>query len=126
MEQSSTKPVLAPENCWDSQNSSRNFITTLQCVSRWTQTRQDTFHSAKEQAGSNTSRYDAWQFNSGREKRSSVSRVDTKNNTADLFTKHHDGLRTRALAKKLGLRFQDMAGGTDVDMADDGANGNDR
>ena len=33
----------------------------------------------------------------------SVSRVDTKNNTADLFTKHLDGLRTRALAKKLGL-----------------------
>ena len=40
-----------------------------------------------------------------REKRLSVSRVDTKNNTADLFTKHLDGLRTRALAKKLGLRF---------------------
>ena len=38
-----------------------------------------------------------------REKRPSVSRVDTKNNTADLFTKHLDGLRTRALAKKLGL-----------------------
>ena len=33
----------------------------------------------------------------------SVSRVDTKNNTADLFTKDLDGLRTRALAKKLGL-----------------------
>ena len=31
----------------------------------------------------------------------SVSRVDTKNNTADLFTKHLDGLRTRALAKTL-------------------------
>ena len=40
-----------------------------------------------------------------REKRLSVSRVDTKNNTANLFTKHLDGLRTRALAKKLGLRF---------------------
>ena len=34
-----------------------------------------------------------------------MSRVDTKNNTADLFTKHLDGLRTRTLAKKLGLRF---------------------
>ena len=39
----------------------------------------------------------------------------TKNNTADLFTEHLDGLRTRALAKKLGLR----------DMADGGTNGND-
>ena len=50
----------------------------------------------------------------------SVRRVDTKNNTADLFTKHLDGygLRTRALAKKLGLRF--------LDMADGGTNGNDR
>ena len=48
----------------------------------------------------------------------SVSRVDTKNNTADLFTKHLDGLRARALAKKLGLRF--------LDVADDGTNGNDR
>ena len=37
--------------------------------------------------------------------RLSVSRVDTKNNTADLFTKHLDGLRTQALAKKLGLRI---------------------
>ena len=45
-----------------------------------------------------------------REKLLSVSRVDTKNNTADLFTKHLDGLRTRALAKKLALRFLDMAG----------------
>ena len=46
-----------------------------------------------------------------RDKRRSLSRVDTKNNTADLFTKHLDGLRTRALAKKLGLRFLDMADG---------------
>ena len=50
-----------------------------------------------------------------RDKRLSVSRVDTKNITADLFTKQ---LRTRALAKKLGLRF--------LDMADGGTNGNDR
>ena len=62
--------------------------------------------------------------------------MDTKNNTADLFTKHLDGLRTRALAKKLGLRFLDVADGctnvdmadgcTNVDMADGGTNGNDR
>ena len=52
------------------------------------------------------------------DKRLSVSRVDTKNNTADLFTKHLDELRTRALAKKLGLRF--------LDMADGGTNGHDR
>ena len=36
-----------------------------------------------------------------REKRPSVNRVDTKNNTAYLFTKHLDGLRTQSLAKKL-------------------------
>ena len=46
-----------------------------------------------------------------RERRLSVSRVDTKNNTADLYLKHLDGLRTRALAKKLGLRFLDMVDG---------------
>ena len=50
--------------------------------------------------------------------RLSASRVDTKNNTADLFLKHLDGLRTRALAKKLGLRF--------LDMVDGGTNRNDR
>ena len=61
-----------------------------------------------------------------REKRLSVSRVDTKNNTTDLFTKHFDGLRTRALAKKLGLRFLDMAGGTNVGTADGGTNEKDR
>ena len=47
-----------------------------------------------------------------------LSLQDTKNNTTDLYTKHLDGLRTRAFAKKLGLRFLDMAGG--------GTNGNDR
>ena len=56
----------------------------------------------------------------------SVIRVDSKNSTADLFTKHLDGLRTRALAKKLGLRFLDMAGGTNVGIADGGTNGSDR
>ena len=53
-----------------------------------------------------------------RENRIFVSRVDTKNNTVDPFTKHLDGLRTRALAKNLGLRF--------LDMADGGTNENDR
>ena len=48
-----------------------------------------------------------------RETRLSVSRVNTKNNTADLFTKHLDGLRT-------------MAGGTNVGIADGGTNGKDR
>ena len=62
-----------------------------------------------------------------REKRLSVSRVDSKNNTADLFTKHLDGLRTRALSKRLGLRFLYMAdGGMNVDMADGGTNEGDR
>ena len=40
-----------------------------------------------------------------REKRLSVSRVDTKT-TADLLTEHLDGLRTTSLAKKLGLRSE--------------------
>ena len=53
-----------------------------------------------------------------RDERRSVSRVDTRNNTADLFTKHLDGLRTRALAKKLRLRF--------LDIADGDTNGNDQ
>ena len=56
-----------------------------------------------------------------------MSRVDTKNNTADIFTEHLDGLCTRAFVNKLGLRFLDMAvGGMNVDMADGGTNGNDR
>ena len=42
-----------------------------------------------------------------REKHLSLSRVDTKNNTADFFTKHLYGLRTPWLAKKLGLRILD-------------------
>ena len=41
-----------------------------------------------------------------RDKRPSVSRVDTKNNTAELFTKHLDGLPTRTLAKKLGSWYE--------------------
>ena len=62
-----------------------------------------------------------------RAKRLSVIRVDTKCNTADRFTKHLDGLRTRALAKKLGLRFLDMAGGgTNVGIADGGPDGEDQ
>ena len=58
MKDSSTQPVLASENCWDSQNSSRNFTTKFQFVSKWIQTRQDTFCSAGDQVDSNTSRYD--------------------------------------------------------------------
>ena len=50
-----------------------------------------------------------------REKRLSVSRVDAKNNTADVFTKHLDGLRTQSLAKKLGLRILDGTNGTNGD-----------
>ena len=53
--------------------------------------------------------------------------MDTKNNTADLVTEHLDGLRTRALAKKLGLSFLDLADGvTNMDMADGGTNEKDR
>ena len=50
-----------------------------------------------------------------REKRLSVSRTDTKNNIADLFTKHLDGLRTQSLAEKLGLRILDGTNGTNGD-----------
>ena len=38
-----------------------------------------------------------------RQKSLSVGRVDTKDNTADLFTTHLDGPRTRSLSRKLGL-----------------------
>ena len=63
-------------------------------------------YSAGDQADSNTLSYDFWQYKQWiQEKRLSVSRVDTKHNTADLFTKHLDGLRTQSLAKKLGLRI---------------------
>ena len=37
----------------------------------------------------------------------------TKTNTADLFTKHLDGLRTQSLARKLGRRILDGANGDD-------------
>ena len=57
-----------------------------------------------------------------RAKRLSVIRADMKNNTADLFTKHLDGLRTRALAKKLGLRFPD----TNVGVVDGDPNAEDQ
>ena len=59
VKQSSTQPVLAPENFWVSQNSSKNFTTKFQFVPKWTQPRQDTFCSAGDQVDSNTSRYDA-------------------------------------------------------------------
>ena len=50
-----------------------------------------------------------------RDKRLSVSRVDTKNNRASLFTKLLDGLRRQSLAKKLGLRILDCTNCTDGD-----------
>ena len=60
--QSSTQPMLAPESCWDSPNSSRNFTTKFQFLSKWIQTRQDTFCIAEDQADSNTLGYDAYQY----------------------------------------------------------------
>ena len=56
-----------------------------------------------------------------RARRLSARRVDTMNNTADLFTKHLDGLRTQSLAKKLGLRILD---GTDGTHGTNGTNDN--
>ena len=46
-----------------------------------------------------------------RDKRPSVSRVDTKNKPANPFTKHLDGFHARALAKKLGLHFLGITDG---------------
>ena len=37
----------------------------------------------------------------------------TKNNTADLYTKHLDGLRTQSLARKFGFRILDGTNGYD-------------
>ena len=45
-----------------------------------------------------------------REKRLAVGLVDTKNNTADLFTEFSDGPRTQSLSKKPRLH---VTGGTD-------------
>ena len=67
---------------------------------------------------SSISRYDSWQYNN---KRLSARRVDTKNNTADLLTKHLDGLRTQSPVKKLGLRILD---GTDGTNGTNGTNDN--
>ena len=58
----------ACENCWDTQNSSRNFTAKFHFVSKWTQTRQDTFCSAGDQVDSNTSRYDVCHCSSGYER----------------------------------------------------------
>ena len=44
-----------------------------------------------------------------KEKRLSAGRVNTKDNTADLFTKHLDGPRTWSLARNFGLQ---LLGGT--------------
>ena len=65
---SSCEAEVYPENCWDSPNSSRNFTTKSQFVSKWIQTRQDTFCSAEDQVDSNTSRYDACQHSGGYER----------------------------------------------------------
>ena len=44
-----------------------------------------------------------------------VSRVDTKNNTAGLCTKHLDGLRTQSLVRKLGLLILEGTNDTEGD-----------
>ena len=50
-----------------------------------------------------------------RVKRLSVSRVVAKNNAADHFTKHLDGLRTQSPARKFVLRILDGTNGTNGD-----------
>ena len=112
--QSSTQPVLAQENCWDSQNSSRNFTATFPFA-----VDSDLARHILQRRGPGGLKHietrclaiQQWI----REKRPSVSRVDTKNNTADPFTNHVDGLRTQSLAKKLGLRILDGTSGTNGD-----------
>ena len=110
----STQPVLAQENCWDLQHSSRNFTVAFQFVSRWVQTRQDTFYSAGDQADSNTMNYDAWQHNSGYE-RNVYLRVEWKRRTTlqIFFTKHLDVLRTQSCEETWVSSW--MVNGTDGD-----------
>ena len=69
---------------------------------RWTQTHRDTMFV-------NTAEWI-------REKRLSVSRVDTKNNTANLFTKHLDGIAHKSTCEEIGTTLS----------ADGGTKGNDR
>ena len=119
--------MLAPENCWDSQNSFKELHYT---VSVRLEMDSDSARHILPRRGLGRLRHIEIRCLSTqqriRDERVSVSRVDAKNNTADLFTKHLDGLRTRAHAKKLGLRFLDMAGGTNVGIADGGPNGEDQ
>ena len=92
----STQPLLAQENFWVSQNSSKNFTATFQFVPKWIQIRQVTFSSEENREDSSTLNFDSWQYNKGiSEKRLSVRSVDTKDNTTDLFTKFLVGPRTR-------------------------------
>ena len=63
-----TQPVLAQEKFGVSQNSSRNFTATFQCVSRWIQIRHVTFHSEQDRKDSNTLKFDAWLYNNGSER----------------------------------------------------------
>ena len=107
---------LRRENCWDSQNASRNFTTTFEFVSRWIQTRQDTVYSAGDQADSNTLKYDAWQYNSGyARKRLSVRSSGHEELHCRSLHETSDGLRTQSLAKKLGLRILGGTNGTNGD-----------
>ena len=70
--QSSAQPVLAQENFWVSQNSSRNFITTLEFVLRWLHIRHVKFKSTEDREDSSKLKYDDWPHNSGSEKNVSI------------------------------------------------------
>ena len=61
-----------------------------------------------------------------REKRLSVSRVDTKNKTADLFTKHLDVFAYTSTCEAIGTTLSGYGWWTNVDMADGGTNEKDR
>ena len=77
-QQSSTRPVLAQENFWVSHDSSENFTTTFQFVSKCTQIHPVPFTSDENKEDSSTLKFDAWLYNNRSEKSLSVGRADTK------------------------------------------------
>ena len=108
--------VCAGENFWESQNSSRNCTTTFQFVSKWIQTRQDTFHSASDQADSNISKHDALQHNSGYERNVCRCVERTRRTTLEISSRNiRMDCEQHWLAKELGLRILDGTNGKNGD-----------
>ena len=117
--------VCAGENFWESQNSSRNCTTTFQFVSKWIQTRQDTFHSASDQR---TRTYRTY-----RNTMPCNTTVDTRETFVGASSGHEEQhwrylhetsgwLRTTLAREELGLRILDGTNGTN---GTNGRNGDD-